>query len=129
MAAGQTVNLSVVMGAAEFDSQGRDYGSWVCWVKTPPCHGGDDEFEPHMSRYELPSLIASEMVSTIPCGIVRHVHSAATPLDKVLRHTLSVIYMRLWRVGTNTLHILRTTGSWFVRFVVQPSIYSFQCSD
>ena len=28
--------------------------------------------------YELPSLIASEMVSTIP-SIVRHVHSAATP--------------------------------------------------
>ena len=37
--------------------------------------------------------------------------------------------MRLWRVGTNTLYILRTTGSWFVRFVVQPYIYSFQGSD
>ena len=24
----------------------------------------------------------SEMVSTIPCGIVRHVHFAATPLEK-----------------------------------------------
>lgn len=22
-------------------------------MKTPPCHGGDDEFEPHMSRYNL----------------------------------------------------------------------------
>ena len=28
---------------------------------------------------ELPSPTTSEMVSTIPCGIVRHVHSAATP--------------------------------------------------
>ena len=37
--------------------------------------------------------------------------------------------MRLWRVGTNTLYILRTTGSWFVRFVVQPYIYNFQGSD
>ena len=37
--------------------------------------------------------------------------------------------MRLWRLGTNTLYILRTTGSWFVRFVVQPYIYSFQGSD
>ena len=27
------------------------------------------------------------------------------------------------------MYILRTTGSWFVRFVVQPSIYSFQGSD
>ena len=37
--------------------------------------------------------------------------------------------VRLWRVGTNTLYILRTTGSWFVRFVAQPYIYSFQGSD
>ena len=37
-----------------------------------------------LSKYndELPSLIVSEMVSTIPCSIVRHVHSAATPLGK-----------------------------------------------
>lgn len=76
MAAGQTVNLSVVMGAAEFDSQERDYGSWVCWVKTPPCHGGDDEFEPHMSRYN--SIIQDSLVGRAAAsyaeghGIVAH---------------------------------------------------------
>ena len=37
--------------------------------------------------YELPSPTTSEMVSTIPCSIVRHVHGAATPLGKTLRHT------------------------------------------
>ena len=31
---------------------------------------------------ELPSPMTSEMVSTIPCSIVRHVHSATTPLGK-----------------------------------------------
>ena len=36
---------------------------------------------------ELPPPMLSEMVSTIPCGIVRHVHGAATPLGKTLRHT------------------------------------------
>ena len=44
------------------------------------------------NRDELPSPTTSEMVSTIPCSIVRHVHCAATPLGKTLRHTLSVIY-------------------------------------
>ena len=29
----------------------------------------------------------------------------------------------------NTLYILRAIGSWFVRFVTQPYIYSFQGSD
>ena len=37
--------------------------------------------------------------------------------------------MRLWRVGTNTLYILRAIGSWFVRYMAQPYIYSFQGSD
>ena len=91
--------------------------------------------EPHTfhkvvcSGNELPWPMTSEMVSTIPCGIVRHVHCATTPSGKALRHTWKCCLMRLWRVGTNTLYILRTTGSWFVRFVVQPYIYSFQGSD
>ncbi len=37
--------------------------------------------------------------------------------------------MRLWRLGTNTLYILRAIGSLFVRFMAQPPIYSFQGSD
>ena len=41
---------------------------------------------------ELSPPMLSEMVFTIPCGIVRHVHGATTPLGKTLRHTLSVIY-------------------------------------
>ena len=79
--------------------------------------------------YELPPPMTSEMVSTIPCGIVRHVHSATTPLGKTLRHTWKCYLMRLWRVGTNTLYILRAIGSLFVRFMAQPPIYSFQGSD
>ena len=29
----------------------------------------------------------------------------------------------------NTLYILRAIGSWFIRFMAQPPIYSFQGSD
>lgn len=36
---------------------------------------------------ELPPPMISEIVSTIPYGIVRHVHGAATPLGKTLRYT------------------------------------------
>jgi hypothetical protein len=36
---------------------------------------------------ELPPPIKSEVVSTIPFGIVRHVHSATTPFGKPIRHT------------------------------------------
>ena len=62
-------------------------------------------------------------------GIVRHVHSATTPSGRPFGILEKCYWMRLWRLGTNTLHILRTTGFCFVRFVVQPHIYSFQCSD
>ena len=40
-----------------------------------------------LGSYELPPPTISEMVSTIPCGIVRHVHSATTPFGKPIRHT------------------------------------------
>ena len=36
----------------------------------------------NLSDYELPPPMLSEMASTIPCGIVRHVHCAATPSEK-----------------------------------------------
>ena len=65
-------------------------GKWKC-VDDYECIRDLVDERATTSGYELPSPITSEMVYTIPCGIVRHVHSAATPSGKTLRHTLNVV--------------------------------------
>lgn len=63
-------------------------------------------------------------------GIVRHVHSAATPSSKALWHTLKIDIGALVTLGNYIPCIFYAPQVLlFVRFAVQPHIYSFQCSD
>ena len=61
---------------------------------------------------ELPSPIISEMVSTIPYGIVRHVHIATTPLGKPFGILENVVWCACgaWELTPCIFYALQVLG-------------------